>query len=168
VFFHPVPNVYISLRFHRFCWILHSAVLSPTSTFVAALLLHSTAIPEASNSLLYPVHMVCMHNNISFPATIFCTATNWHVCEHLAAPPDHFLHSDLSALLWTYHTLYINHWFEQISPKLIVQRHILSDGPFLHHLWHCLCLPHCCITLPCSSDTFPRMWIFYLTCWNWS
>ena len=54
----PVLHAYISLRFHRFCYILHSAVLSPTSTFVAALLLHSTAIPEASNSLLYPVHLV--------------------------------------------------------------------------------------------------------------
>ena len=76
VFFHPVPNAYINLHFHRFWCILHSAVLSPTSTFVAVLLLHSTAIPEASNSLLYPVHLVCMHNNISFPATIFCTATD--------------------------------------------------------------------------------------------
>ena len=80
VLLHPVPNAYVSLRFHRFCCILYSAavsvVLAPTSIFVAALLLHSTAILEASNSLLYPVHLVCMHNNISFPATIFCTATS--------------------------------------------------------------------------------------------
>ena len=79
VLLHPVPNAYVSLRFHRFCCILYSAavsvVLAPTSTFVVALLLHSTAILEASNSLLYPVRLVCMHNDISFPATIFCTAT---------------------------------------------------------------------------------------------
>ena len=29
-----------------------------------------------------------------------------------------------------YHTLYIDYWFEQIGPKLIVQRHILSDDIF--------------------------------------
>jgi len=40
--------------------------------------------------------------------------------------------------------------------------------PFLHHLRHCSCIPHRCITLPCSSDTFLGMWIFYLTCSNWS
>ena len=49
-------SVFVFTQIHRFCCILHSAVLSSTSTFVAVLLLHSTAMPEASNSLLYPVH----------------------------------------------------------------------------------------------------------------
>ena len=83
-----VPNAYVSVSFHIFCCILNSAVLSPTS--VAALPLHSTAILEVSSSLLYPVYLVCMHN-ISFPATIFCTATDQHVVrEHPAAPPARF------------------------------------------------------------------------------
>src|ERR1700683_2994106 len=55
VLLHPVPNAYVSLRFHRFCCILYSAavsvVLAPTSTFVVALLLHRTAILEASCTL---------------------------------------------------------------------------------------------------------------------
>jgi hypothetical protein len=63
-----------------------------------------------------------MHNNICVAHDDFCIATDQHiVCEHPAAPPTRFSHSDLSALLRVGYTLSIDFWVEQIDPKLIAQ-----------------------------------------------